>query len=89
VQPATWRPTPDRHILRGLSREERRSCKYVACIFLVDAVLQQLIAFCDFFYEGPLLERKSRITFSQDQGVQTLLNTICVTVEVYKRRIWH
>jgi hypothetical protein len=50
-------------------------------------VLQQFIAFFDIFYEGPLLERKSRITFRQDQDVQTLLNTICVTVEVYKRRI--
>lgn len=34
LQPATWRPATDRHILRGLSREERCSCKYVACDLL-------------------------------------------------------
>jgi hypothetical protein len=43
-----------------------------------------LLHFVDAFYEGPLLERKSRITFRQDQGVQTLLITIGVTGEVYK-----
>lgn len=34
LQPASWCPATDRHILRGLSREECCSCKYVACILL-------------------------------------------------------
>ena len=89
LQPATWLRATDRHILRGLSREERCSCKYVACVLLSRCSSSEICCILlTFFYEGPLLERKSRITFRQDQGVQTLLITIGVTGDVYERRIW-
>jgi hypothetical protein len=90
LQPATWSPATDCHILWGLPREECCSCKYVACILLSRCSASAICCFFFyiFFMKDPYWKEWAELC-RQGQGFKTLLITIDVTEKVYKRRIWH